>query len=133
MPQHAHRPSRPRATSSASQTPSTTYTSTPRPPHLLPPANNHSHSSNNTPVQLTRAHIVTALSRSNDGGATLDLTQLGLTDLGEEGAEKLARLNGTEVDDDDDNDNDNDNDLFSSGQGPVVRCISLVASMTDYH
>jgi hypothetical protein len=44
------------------------------------------------PVSLGRAHLAEALQRSQDGGATLDLTHLGLSDVGEDGAHELASV-----------------------------------------
>jgi hypothetical protein len=43
-------------------------------------------------ASLARAHVLEALHRSTDGGATLDLARLGLADVGEEGAQELASL-----------------------------------------
>lgn len=41
-------------------------------------------------VSLSREHITEALAKSPDNGATLDLAHKSLTDVGEDGAEKLA-------------------------------------------
>ncbi|KAI0082789.1 hypothetical protein K474DRAFT_1654962 [Panus rudis PR-1116 ss-1] len=43
-------------------------------------------------VSLSREHILEALAKSPDSGATLDLTHKNLTDVGEDGAEELATL-----------------------------------------
>lgn len=43
-------------------------------------------------VSLSREHITEAFQKSKDGGATLDLTHKGLTDVGEDGAEELANV-----------------------------------------
>ncbi|KAH8106781.1 RAM signaling pathway protein-domain-containing protein [Cristinia sonorae] len=43
-------------------------------------------------VSLSREHITEALSKSPDGGATLDLAHKSLTDVGEDGAEELATI-----------------------------------------
>ncbi|KAH9945938.1 RAM signaling pathway protein-domain-containing protein [Epithele typhae] len=51
-------------------------------------------------LSLTRDHITEALSKSPDGGATLDLAYKGLTDVGESGVEELASV-GTDEDGDD--------------------------------
>jgi hypothetical protein len=48
-------------------------------------------------VTLTRSHIYTALAKSPDGGATLELTHLGLSDVGDEGVSELSAL-GTDAD-----------------------------------
>jgi hypothetical protein len=68
------------------------------------------------PVTLSRAHIVDALAHSPDHGATLDLTRLNLSDVGEEGAEELASLGGGD-------------DL--PGQSPVVRFAIAQALSSD--
>jgi hypothetical protein len=46
---------------------------------------------------LTRTHIDQALLRSPDHGTTLDLTHLGLADVGEEGAQDLVSIGREDV------------------------------------
>lgn len=59
---------------------------------------NHRHAQNRSldfsslPTALTAAHITDSLHKSPDDGATLDLTHLHLTDVGEVGAEELASI-----------------------------------------
>ena len=43
-------------------------------------------------VSLSRDHIIEAVKKSKDAGATLDLAHKGLTDVGEDGAEELANV-----------------------------------------
>ena len=59
-------------------------------------------------LSLTRDHITEALSKSPDGGATLDLAYKGLTDVGESGAEELATVGQDEE---------------AESDSPVVRCV----------
>jgi hypothetical protein len=44
------------------------------------------------PSTLSPGQIAEALTKSPDGGATIDLTHLSLTDVGESGAEELATI-----------------------------------------
>ena len=41
---------------------------------------------------LTKAHILDAIAKSNDDGATLDISNKGLVDVGEAGVEALAQV-----------------------------------------
>ena len=41
---------------------------------------------------LTKAHILDAIARSNDEGATLDISNKNLVDVGEAGVEALAQV-----------------------------------------
>jgi hypothetical protein len=72
-----------------------------------------------SPSALTQAHINEAISRSPDNGATLDLSHLGISDVGEEGAEELAAVG---------------DEAGPPGQGPIVRyaLLSFVVSASAY-
>lgn len=48
-------------------------------------------------ASLTDHHIAEALANSPDNGATLDFTHKSLTDVGEDGAERLATAGRSEV------------------------------------
>lgn len=52
-------------------------------------------------ASLTDQHLAEALANSPDNGATLDFTHKGLTDVGEDGAERLATSNRSEYSTDD--------------------------------
>ena len=41
---------------------------------------------------LTKAHILDAIAKSNDDGATLDISNKNLVDVGEAGVEALAQV-----------------------------------------
>lgn len=56
------------------------------PPTSPFPSTTQSHAS----ASLTDQHLVDALANSPDNGATLDFTHKNLTDVGEDGAERLA-------------------------------------------
>jgi hypothetical protein len=60
------------------------------------------------PSTLTPGQIADALAKSPDNGATLDLTHLGLTDVGESGAEELASIGREQGVDE---------------ESPLVRCV----------